>query len=79
MAKFIWDELGMELEQDPMPAAERAENDAAAGWIREPATAEGVVVLRTDRHFALECEAASHHEAHEKFLTIREYREAIAE
>ena len=75
---YAWDELGNEIVNwgQENPDAEREEN---MGWEYSKLLPNGVVVLKTDRHFALETWAKDQEEAHNKFMEFVEYRIAQEE
>jgi hypothetical protein len=76
MNLYCWDELGFEItswgQENPDPT--REEN---MGWEYSKLLPNGVVVLRTDRHFALETWAEDVVEAHNKFLKFPYYAEMV--
>ena len=70
---FAWDELGCELEERD-PDELRALNEEG-GWEFHHSLPNGVSVLSTDRHFALEVYAESKEEAHAKMMEFGTYAE----
>jgi len=76
---FTWCELDFHSTGDEA-ITKLSEPDARAadkegGWELKEHLPNGVLVLSTDRHFALEVWAADRAEAHAKFLEFPYYRE----
>lgn len=68
---FAWDELANEVkERDP---DELRECNQEGGWEYDGSLPNGVAVLRTDRHVALECWADTIEQAREMFSVRPEY------
>jgi hypothetical protein len=71
---YCWDELSGEITQGQSDA-ERVALNREGGWEYQGLTIHNVAVLRTDRHFALECWAADESEANWKFSKFPPYAE----
>lgn len=71
---FAWDELNNEVYEQQGTAKVQREIDAETGWQYQEVLPNGVVVLATDRHYALECWACDKDSAHSKFLQFPYYK-----
>jgi len=70
-----WDELLLEIQQYETPAelAELAEATKEGGWEHHKTLPNGVEMLKTDRHFALQVMAEDANEADVLFSVVPEY------
>lgn len=68
---FAWDEIGDELEE--RDADELRALNEEGGWQYQETLPNGVAVLSTDRHYALEVHAATKEEAHQKMMAFDYY------
>ena len=67
MELYRWDELAAELTLAPTDANKRRAIDREGSWEYFELLPNGVVVLMTDRHVALQCWAADANDADVKF------------